>query len=161
VSGDWTAVNFTTVDNFDFTGGDGGTGGDIGGGVRVVRPDIVGNPNDGDRNATPDAPGSWLNWSAFARPSGRGDYGDAPRYVFQLPMINTWNLAVFKNVPLGGRRRLQFRWEIFNLLNHTQFDQIDNTARFDAAGSQVNAQFGKATRTRNPRIMQGALRFTF
>jgi hypothetical protein len=33
--------------------------------------------------------------------------------------------------------------------------------RFDAAGNQVNANFGKATGARNPRIMQGSVRFTF
>jgi hypothetical protein len=42
-----------------------------------------------------------------------------------------------------------------------QFDQIDDTARFDASGVLVNQNFGKATRARNPRIMQGALRFVF
>jgi hypothetical protein len=122
VSGDWDRVILATTDNFDFTGGDGGSGGDIGGGVRVVRPVIVGNPTSGDRNPTPDAPGSWLNPAAFARPSGRGDYGNAPRYVYQLP------LALFKNFTLGGKRRLQLRWEIYNLLNHTQFNNIDNSA---------------------------------
>jgi hypothetical protein len=50
---------------------------------------------------------------------------------------------------------------VYNLLNHTQFSAVDNTARFDAAGAQVNAAFGKATAARNPRIMQGSLRFSF
>jgi Carboxypeptidase regulatory-like domain/TonB-dependent Receptor Plug Domain len=162
VSGDWLPVILSTNDTFDFTGGDGGTGGDIGGGVRVVRPDIVGNPTSGDRDATPGAPGSWVNWSAFARPSGRGDYGDAPRYVFQQPGINNWNLSLFKNVPLGsGRTRLQFRWEMYNILNHTQFSTINNTATFDPSGQQINAAFGDATAVRNPRIMQGSIRFSF
>ncbi|HXW08085.1 MAG TPA: carboxypeptidase regulatory-like domain-containing protein [Vicinamibacterales bacterium] len=161
VSGDWAPVFLATTDNFDFTGGDGGSGTDVGGGVRTVRPRIIGDVTGGNRSATPGAAGSWLNWDAFARPSGRGDYGNAPRTVFQLPGISNWNLSFFKNVPIGGTRRLQFRWEIYNLLNHTQFSAIDGTARFDAAGVQVNQQFGKATAARNPRIMQGAIRFTF
>ncbi|PYR91413.1 MAG: hypothetical protein DMF84_17400 [Acidobacteria bacterium] len=161
VSGDWTPVILATTDNFDFTGGDGGNGGDIGGGVRTVRPNIAGDPASGDRNATPGEPGSWFNVSAFARPGGRGDYGNAARNVFQLPPIVNWNLALFKNLPMGGKRRLQFRWEVYNLLNSVQFDLIDNTARFDASGAQVNQNFGKATRARNARIMQGALRLVF
>jgi hypothetical protein len=44
---------------------------------------------------------------------------------------------------------------------HPQFLAIDNTARFDVQGVQINQQFGKATSARNPRIMQGATRFTF
>jgi hypothetical protein len=159
VSGDWAPVILATTDNFDFTGGDGGTGGDVGGGVRVVRPVVVGDPTSGG-SATPGAPGSWLNVAAFARPSGRGDHGNAPRTVFQLPGIDNWNMSVFKNFSVGGKR-LQFRWEVYNVLNHTQFSGIDNTARFDATGAQVNANFGKATSARNPRIMQGAIRFTF
>jgi hypothetical protein len=165
VSGDWAPVFLATTDNFDFTGGDGGTGANVappnGGDLRVVRPNIVGNVTSGNQNAAPGNPGSWLNWDAFARPGGRGDYGNAPRTVFQLPGINNWNLSFFKNIPVGGSRRLQLRWEIYNVLNHTQFSTIDNTARFDATGAQVNQQFGKATNARNPRIMQGAIRFTF
>jgi hypothetical protein len=165
VSGDWSPVFLATTDNFDFTGGDGGAGTNVappnGGDVRVVRPRIVGDAMSGNRNAAPGQPGSWLNIDAFARPSGRGDYGDASRTVFQLPGIINWNISFFKNFPLGGSKRLQFRWEIYNLLNHTQFSTLDNTARFDAAGAQVNSAFGKATAARNPRIMQGAIRFTF
>ena len=33
--------------------------------------------------------------------------------------------------------------------------------RFDAAGRQVNANFGKATQARNARIIQGSIRFSF
>jgi hypothetical protein len=165
VSGDWAPVFLATTDNFDFTGGDGGTGANVappnGGDLRVVRPTIVGSVTAGNQNAAPGEPGSWLNWDAFARPGGRGDYGNAPRTVFQLPGINNWNLSFFKNIPVGGSRRLQLRWEIYNVLNRTQFSTIDNTARFDATGAQVNQQFGKATNARNPRIMQGAIRFTF
>jgi hypothetical protein len=163
VSGEWDRVNIATTDNFDFTGGSFGSGGDAGNGLRVVRPRVVGSlVPSGDRNAAPGAPGSWINPAAFARP-GRGEYGDASRYVFRRPGINNWNLSFFKNFPLGGggKRRLQLRWEMYNVLNHTQFDAIDNAARFDVAGNQVNDQFGKATSARNPRFMQGSIRFSF
>jgi hypothetical protein len=114
--------------------------------------------------------------AAFARPSGRGDTGNAARYVFRGPGINNWNLSLFKNFPLGSaQRRLQFRVEAYNLLNHTQFGPapgvtvnsatggqgVDNTVRFDAAGRQVNSTFGKATAARNARIIQGSIRLSF
>jgi hypothetical protein len=105
--------------------------------------------------------GSWINWAAVSRPAGRGDYGDAPRTAIQLPGINNWNLSVFKNVPIGGQRRLQFRWEMYNVLNHTQWSTINTNAQFNAFGEQVNQNFGKATAARNPRIMQGSIRFSF
>ena len=69
--------------------------------------------------------------------------------------------ALGSTTHVGGKRRLQLRWEIYNLLNQTQWSTIDNTLRYDATGTQVNAQFGKATAARNPRIMQGAIRFSF
>jgi hypothetical protein len=169
-SGDWTPVFFTTVDNFDFTGGTGGNGGDAGGGVRVVRPGVVGDPLGGG-DGTPGG-SSFLNAGAFARPSGRGDIGNAARYMFRGPGINNWNLSLFKSFPLGGVRRLQLRVEAYNVLNHTQFGSfnlnsgtggqgIDSTLRFDAAGNQINSAFGYATQARNARIIQGSVRLSF
>ena len=161
VSGDWAPVILTTSDNFDFTGGEGGNGGDLGGGLRIVRPDLVGDPMGGDRDPLT----GWFNTGAFARPGGRGDYGDAPRNVVQRPGISNWNLALFKNLPLGGTRRLQLRMEAYNVLNHTQFQDIDRTARFDPAGQQINPNFGTAigigSPTRPPRVIQMSARFSF
>ena len=161
VSGDWAPVILTTSDNFDFTGGEGGNGADLGGGLRIVRPDVVGDPMGGDRDPIT----GWFNTDAFQRPDGRGDYGDAPRNVVQRPGINNWNLALFKNVPLGGTRRLQVRMEAYNVLNHTQFQDIDRTARFDPAGQQINPNFGTAigigSPTRPPRVLQLSARFSF
>jgi hypothetical protein len=129
----------------------------------------VGNPVSGG-DPTPGGSGSLLDASAFARPA-RGETGDAARYLFKTPAITNWNLALFKNFPIAnGRRGVQLRAEAYNLLNQTQFGGavggtggtgIDNTVRFDAAGTQVNANFGKATAARNPRILQGSIRFTF
>ncbi len=147
VSGDWDNADLDTTDNFDFAGGTEG-----------ARPVVTGDPrlSHGERNA-----GRWIDTSVFQRPSGRGDIGNEPRTLFQLPGINNWNLALFKNFPLGGPRRAQFRVEAYNVLNTTQFRDIDKTASFDAAGNQVNSKFGQATRARNPRIMQLSLRFNF
>ena len=161
VTGDWAPVVLTTSDNFDFTGGDGGTGGDLGGGLRIVVPDMTCDPMA--KTASPLT--GWFDTSCFARPSGRGDYGDAPRNAVRKPGINNWNLALFKNVRLGGRRALQYRLEAYNVLNSVQFQDVDRTARFDPAGAQINANFGTAigiaSPTRSPRALQMSLRFNF
>ena len=161
VTGDWAPVILTTVDNFDFTGGDGGTGGDLGGGLRIVRPDMVCDPM-----ATTGSPlTGWFETACFARPSGRGDYGDAPRNAVRRPGIRNWNLALFKNFRISGRRGFQYRLEAYNVLNNVQFSDVDRTARFDAAGAQVNANFGTAlgiaNPTRPPRVIQMSVRFSF
>jgi hypothetical protein len=82
--------------------------------------------------------------------------------VFRGPGINNWDISLFKKFPLGNEARFfTFRWEMYNAFNHTQFATVDNTARFDAAGNQVNARLGQVISTRTPRVMQGSLRFTF
>ena len=164
VTGDWADVILTTSDNFDFTGGDGGNGGCLAGSdpcAHVVRPVVVGDPAAGGGNPLT----GWFNTSAFQRPSGCGDYGNAPRNVVRKPGVDNWNLALFKNIPIGGQRSLQFRAEAYNVLNHTEFQDIDRTARFDPAGNQINPNFGTAigigTPTRPPRTIQMSGRFDF
>jgi hypothetical protein len=122
---------------------------------------LTGGNSNARPNANTDGSGSWINWASVARPSGRGDYGNAARNAFQLPGINNWNISFFKNFPISGRRHAQFRWEIYNVPNSVQWSTIDNVARFNPAGQQVNPTFGQATAARNARIMQGSVRFSF
>jgi hypothetical protein len=147
VSGTPSGIGFTTVDNADIAGG--------GDGARVV---VAGNPilPRGDRSFD-----RWFNTSAFARPA-RGDFGNAPKDVIRLPGTNNWDISLFKNIPIKSERtNFQLRWELYNAFNHTQFSGVDTTARFDAAGNQVNANFGRVTAAREPRYMQLSLRLTF
>ncbi len=161
VTGDWAPIILTTTDNFDFTGGDGGNGGDLGGGFRIVRPDMTCDP----MAQTGSPLTGWFDKSCFARPSGRGDYGDAPRNAVRRPGIKNWNLALFKNFQISGRKSFQYRLEVYNVLNNVQFADVDRTARFDTTGAQVNANFGTAigisNPTRPPRVIQMSVRFNF
>ena len=161
VTGDWAPVILTTSDNFDFTGGDGGTGNDLGGGLRIVRPVMTCDPMA--KTGSPLT--GWFDTSCFKRPAGRGDYGNAPRNAVRRPGIVNWNLALFKNFPINGRRSFQYRFEAYNVLNSVQFQDVDRTARFDATGAQINANFGTAigiaNPTRPPRVIQMSLRFNF
>jgi hypothetical protein len=161
VSGDWAPVVLTTSDNFDFTGGDGGTGGDLGGGLRIVVPVMTCDPMA--KTGSPLT--GFFDTSCFARPSGRGDYGNAPRNAVRKPGIDNWNLALFKNFQISGRRAFQYRLEAYNVLNSVQFADIDRTARFDPSGAQINTNFGTAigiaSPTRPPRTLQMSLRFNF
>jgi hypothetical protein len=127
-----------------------------------VRPNVVGVVQlpRGQRDPLT----GWFNTAAFARPA-RGDYGDAPRHMIQRPGINNWDLSLFKNFPFGGRRNFQFRLEAYNVLNHTQFQEINRNAQFDPSGRQTNQNFGTVlgvtSPTRPARVLQMSLRFSF
>jgi hypothetical protein len=147
-SGTPAGVGLATSDNFDFAGGGDGTRVNITGPVEYVK----------DRNTL-----QWVAPDFVARPS-RGEFGTGGKTVFRGPGIHNWDMALFKNVPIGvGTRRpqLQFRWEAYNVFNHTQFAGVDATARFNPAGQQINAAFGRVTSTRPPRQMQASLRVVF
>lgn len=52
---------------------------------------------------------------------------------------NNFDLSLFKTLGIGERRRLEFRWEAMNALNHPRFTdpprQVNRTVR-DAVGPQ-------------------------
>ena len=145
-SGTPTGIGLATSDNFDFSGGGDGTRVNITGPVVYV----------GDRTTL-----QWVSPDFVARPA-RGESGNAGKTVLRNPGIHNWDLALFKNVPIGARgAQLQFRWEAYNVFNHTQYASIDTTARFNPAGQQINATFGQVTSTRPPRQMQASLRVQF
>ena len=166
MSGEWDRLNISTTDNFDFTGGTGGTGANMpsaGSGsqeLRVVRPNIIGDIKGGNRNPTRarTVPGSIPpRWRA--RPARLRQ-----RLPLLLPEPRHQRLEprLLQELRSGrGAAGLQLRWEMFNVLNHTQYLTIDNTARFDVAGNQVNASFGEANAARNARLMQGSIRLSF
>ncbi len=131
--------------------------------------DITGSPTDGARIdvvGNPVLPKSQRTFSqnfdtkVFRLPA-KGTYGNSAKTVIRGPGINNWDVAIFKNIPLHERLRLQFRAEFYNFFNHTQFSALDTTARFDPSGAQVNSRLGEFTTARNPRQIQFALRLQF
>ncbi|MGO9271292.1 MAG: carboxypeptidase regulatory-like domain-containing protein [Terriglobia bacterium] len=68
-------------------------------------------------------PAQWFNPGAFiAPPSTGGFYGNLGRDTFTGPGLATWDFSVLKDTSLREGLRLQFRAEIFNLLNRANFN---------------------------------------
>ncbi len=68
-------------------------------------------------------PNQWFNATAFiAPPSNSGFYGNLGRDTFTGPGLATWDFSVLKDTRLTERMNLQFRAEIFNLLNRANFN---------------------------------------
>jgi hypothetical protein len=102
----------------------------------------------------------WFNTGAIAAP-GFGDFGNAPGDVFRGPGQANFDLSLQKRFNISERVNFQFRWEMFNALNHTQFDGVDNDARFNAAGVQIDNRFGQVISAASAREMQFGLRLQF
>jgi len=68
-------------------------------------------------------PSQWFNPNAFiAPPSNSGFYGNLGRDTYTGPGLATWDFSVLKDTRLTERTSLEFRAEIFNLLNRTNFN---------------------------------------
>ena len=96
---------------------------------------------------------------------GRGDTGNeaaCSNWQFVLPGWHNHDLTFFKDIRLKGNQQFQFRWDIYNLFDQVQFQDINTTATFNpTTGAQTNANFGKVTAARTERRMQMSLRYTF
>jgi len=67
--------------------------------------------------------GQWFNPNAFlAPPTNSGFFGNAGRDIIPGPGLGTWDFSVLKTTAIRERVQLQFRAEIFNLLNRANFN---------------------------------------
>jgi hypothetical protein len=83
-----------------------------------------------------------------------GTIGNAPRSICCQPGINNWDAGIFKGFQLKERLRMEFRTEIYNIWNHTQFYSVDGNV-------SDGPTFGLAQKVRDPRLLQFALKFLF
>lgn len=133
-------------------------GADLTGSSETARINVVGDP--------------WLapsertfyrnfNTAAFARPA-KGDFGNGGSGILRGPGFANWDVNATKRFPLFSESRwVQFRAELFNIFNHTQFDGMSTTARFDTNGQQVDPNFGTFTSAKAPRTIQLSLKVVF
>ena len=111
------------------------------------RPNVVRDPSLANQG-----PDGWFNTSAFAI-APYGSFGNAGRNILTGPGLQTVNLAVLKDTALSEGKTLQFRAEIFNTLNHPNFNLPDNFL-----GSPT---FGKIQSAGAPRRIQLGVKFLF
>lgn len=154
--GTWESTLILTAESgapFSIVGGAGnnnslsGEGGD--------RADVTGQPymlRQGGRS-------SWLNQyfnPAAFKTNAPGTFGNSGRNLFQAPPIVSADLGMYKNFKITERVGMQFRWELFNALNHPSFSTPNNNP-------SVPATFGKITAVGPipPRVMQAALKLNF
>jgi hypothetical protein len=166
--GNWTVQGITVAQTgLPFSVTNGANFGDNAGVANGVgtgsRPDLVGNPHSGfTANQDPSEAGPlFYNPNAFAIPTGL-TFGNVGRNTLHLPGRVNFNFSAFKRFPINENAGFEFRWESFNLFNHTQFNSIDSSMPTPAtAGTFAGTSFMHLTNTHDPRRMQFGLRFYF
>jgi hypothetical protein len=90
-------------------------------------------------------------------------WGNAAMEFFRGPGLNNWDISLFKDFRLYHERlRAQFRFEGYNVFNHTQFTSVNTSAVFNPNTlAQTNTAFGQYTGAASPRRLQLALRISF
>jgi hypothetical protein len=95
----------------------------------------------------------WFNPQAFANPAA-GTFGNAPRDLIYGPGQQQWDIALFKDFGIGGSKKIQFRAEMFNFINHANLNA--------PSADPTNSNFGRATsKSDDRRDVQLSLRFLF
>ncbi len=102
----------------------------------------------------------YFNPAAFlAPPNNSGFYGNLGRDTLIGPGLGTWDLSFLKNTQLRERLNLQFRAELFNLLNRANFG-APNAVTFTPTGVSPTAGVITSTSTTS-RQTQFALKLLF
>jgi hypothetical protein len=144
--------------NATLSGGLSGSNLGLGGGQQ--RPNLVGSPNtpggDDERVATAIDPGArWFDRTAFEDP-GPGRFGTSPRtyggarYQFRKNV----DIAISKDIRLGGSQTAEIRAEILNLTNTPKFGGAPNAVDLSSFG-RVTDQLGFS------RLWQLSFRYRF
>jgi hypothetical protein len=124
-------------------------------GFSANRPNLVAGqkPNSGPRSVN-----NWLNTNAFARitqdpNSPVQQFGNEGRNAALGPRYANWDFSAFKNIHLTESKELQFRAELFNILNHTNF-HLPNS---DISSPTFNHVLAAET----PRLIQFGLKLRY
>jgi hypothetical protein len=118
-------------------------------GFTTQRPNLVGDP---ELPADERTPARWFDTAAFAA-ANQFTIGSASRNPVRGPSYHDVDLAVMRRVGFGGERAIELRFEVFNLLNATNFG---------APAAQFGpASFGTITSALDPRVVQLAAKFWF
>jgi hypothetical protein len=116
------------------------------------KPDLISNPNAGQ----PHTANEWVSRAPFLQLNPQtqaGQFGNEGRNVVRGPRIEDADVSLFKYFNIDETRRVQFRAECFNLLNHPNFGLPTNDLESPA--------FGQILQAGSPRLLQLAVKFVF
>jgi len=122
----------------------------------TLRPNLLCDPNQG----APHTLQQYFNTSCFqlnpaATVTGLSNTpGNAGRGIINGPSTKRVDFTMSKNLHFNERIYMQFRAEVFNIFNHTNFRTI-------ASANVTSAVYGQISGVRDPRTMQFGLKLGF
>lgn len=145
VTGGWEFTSIVSYESgdplsFDVPGATLGNGFD-------TRPNLVGDPHLSNQG-----PHLWFNPAAFAAPP-KYTYGNSGMGIMNGPGNFEMDTGLLKNFHFTESKYVQFRWEMFNALNHVNYSDPVTTIGVGSTGEIFSA--GPA------RVMQFALKLYF
>jgi hypothetical protein len=109
------------------------------------------------------APNQYINPNCFSFPSQVGQNGPTTLPVIYGPAYYNADAGLFKNFAITERKKLQFRMQAYNFLNHPlwSFNGSNLNLGFSSAGVLNTPLFGTVNTKQGHRIVQLAATFSF
>ncbi|MBV9083759.1 MAG: Cna protein B-type domain-containing protein, partial [Acidobacteriaceae bacterium] len=142
VLGGWKYSNMTSIY----------TGSSLTPGLSLPNTGLATRPNVGGPVTMPRTIQQWFSTTSFTRPLA-GYFGNAGNGILWSPGLVNFNMAAYKNFRIIERMTIQFRAELFNVFNHTNFNGPNTNL---GAGT-----FGQITSAKEARIGEFALKLNF
>jgi hypothetical protein len=119
---------------------------------------VANRPNLSGSISYPGTVGQWFSTSSFSAPASLA-FGNAGKGCLRGPGLNNFDISLFKNfkgIPWFTNKEganLQLRFESFNTLNHTEFQNVQTNFS--------SGNFGAVTSVYPPRTLQFGAKFMF
>ena len=101
-------------------------------------PDVLNTPGCSGSLVNSSTPSHYIKTQCFVFPSPGNRFGNAGRNILTGPSLVDLDTSLFKNIRITETFRLQFRGELFNVLNHPNLaPPVQNVSLFGANGNPV------------------------
>ena len=121
-------------------------------GLSVSNQGLATRPNISGAITYPGTVANWFSTSSFSAPAA-GYFGNAGVGIIRGPGLVNFDMGFYKDFNFTEHQKLEFRGELFNIFNHTNFNGVSTT--------YGSGNFGQLTSALDPRIIEFSLRYHF
>ncbi len=134
----------------------------ISGGTFATRPNYVPGANFFQANKKAGSTGQWVNLAAFPEPAA-GFLGSTSRNMLYGPGYQEFDMALAKsfNMPYNEHHHLQFRFDTFNTLNHTNFGNPQRVVNSSTGGKITGSNAPSGSANGGARELELGAKYTF